>query len=87
MKNGIGHYSWASGNMYKGDYLNDERHGNGQMIWTDGSMYDGQWIRGIQHGIGKIVFPDNTFKEGHFENNVFKYAIKPEYHDEFYNPY
>jgi hypothetical protein len=45
------------------------------MIWTDGSMYDGQWIRGIQHGLGKIVLPDGTYKEGHFENNVFKYAI------------
>ena len=41
MKNGKGTYSWASGNIYKGDYFNDERHGNGQMIWTDGSMYDG----------------------------------------------
>lgn len=41
MKNGTGTYSWTSGNIYKGEYLNDERHGNGQMIWTDGSYYDG----------------------------------------------
>ena len=30
-----------SGNIYKGGYINDERHGNGQMSWTDGSYYDG----------------------------------------------
>jgi len=28
-KCGHGVYTWASGNIYKGDYLEDERHGNG----------------------------------------------------------
>lgn len=41
MKNGFGFYQWASGNIYKGDYHNDERHGEGKMIWTDDSYYDG----------------------------------------------
>ena len=76
MKNGKGVFTWASGNIYKGDYVSDERHGNGQMLWTDGSMYEGEWKRGIQHGVGRIVFPDGTFKEGYFENNVYKYPLQ-----------
>lgn len=47
MKNGKGVFTWASGNIYKGEYSEDERNGNGQMLWTDGSMYEGEWRRGI----------------------------------------
>ena len=48
------------------------------MLWTDGSMYEGEWEGGIQHGLGRMIFPDGTTKEGYFENNVFKYEIKPD---------
>lgn len=64
-------FTWPSGNLYKGQYKDDERDGHGEMRWTDGSYYIGQWVRGIQHGYGKIVFPDGTQKEGYFENNIY----------------
>ena len=31
MKNGYGVYKWASGNIYEGNYINDERSGKGIM--------------------------------------------------------
>ena len=69
-------FQWASGNIYKGEYREDERDGYGEMYWTDGSCYQGEWIRGIQHGYGKMIFPDGTKKEGYFENNVFKVQVQ-----------
>ena len=30
---------WESGNIYKGNYIDDERDGYGEMFWTDGSIY------------------------------------------------
>ena len=41
MKHGYGIFSWQSGNVYKGNYENDERNGYGEMSWTDGSVYKG----------------------------------------------
>ena len=72
MKHGHGVFTWASGNVYQGNFVEDERHLQGSMLWTDGSKYEGEWQRGIQHGLGRIIFPDGTVKEGLFENNVYK---------------
>jgi hypothetical protein len=38
---------WESGNIYKGNYVDDERDGYGEMFWTDGSFYQGEWKAGI----------------------------------------
>lgn len=75
-KNGIGTFTWESGNLYRGCYRDDERHGYGEMYWTDGSYYKGEWQNGIQHGIGRMTFPDGRVKEGVFENNVYKHPAK-----------
>ena len=72
MKHGHGVFTWASGNIYKGSFIEDERHLQGSMLWTDGSVYEGEWQRGIQHGLGRIIFPDGAVKEGLFANNVYK---------------
>ena len=40
-KHGQGVFTWESGNMYKGGYLEDEREGYGEMYWTDGTVYKG----------------------------------------------
>jgi len=71
----MGTFTWESGNMYKGCYKEDERHGYGEMYWTDGSCYKGEWQNGIQHGVGKMEFPDGRVKEGYFENNVYRKPI------------
>lgn len=71
-KNGMGMFTWESGNYYRGCYKDDERHGYGEMYWKDGSCYKGEWVRGIQNGYGKMEFPDGRLKEGLFENNTFK---------------
>ena len=64
-------FRWASGNVYDGEFKDDERHGKGIMTWTDGSQYNGDWFRGIQHGYGTITFPDGSQKEGYFDNNIY----------------
>lgn len=70
-KEGTGVFRWASGNIYDGEFKDDERHGKGIMTWTDGSQYNGDWFRGIQHGYGTITFPDGSQKEGYFDNNIY----------------
>jgi len=37
-ENGYGIFLWESGNVYKGNYKDDERDGFGEMFWTDGSI-------------------------------------------------
>lgn len=48
-------FTWQAGNVYKGNYFDDVRHGFGEMCWNDGSWYKGQWEKGIQHGEGTAL--------------------------------
>jgi len=41
MKHGHGLFKWESGNVYQGNFYEDEREGYGEMYWTDGSVYKG----------------------------------------------
>ena len=34
--NGKGHFKWADGKEYIGEYLDDKKHGEGVFIWPDG---------------------------------------------------
>jgi hypothetical protein len=29
--------------MYKGNFINDLKHGYGEMYWYDGTVYKGEW--------------------------------------------
>ena len=60
-----------SGNIYKGNYVEDERDGYGEMEFTDGTIYKGNWARGIQTGKAIMILPDGTKREGYFKNNIF----------------
>lgn len=69
-KHGYGIFTWATGNVYKGNYLDDLRSGFGEMYWTDGSYYKGEWVNGIQHGEGLIFVPGQGIKKGLFRDNT-----------------
>lgn len=39
--NGEGTFEWQDGRKYKGNYLNDKKHGYGEFEWSDGRKYKG----------------------------------------------
>lgn len=43
---GVGTFSWADNRVYKGDYVNDKKHGQGTFEWPDGRSYVGCWENG-----------------------------------------
>ena len=75
-KCGYGIFSWASGNVYKGNYEDDLRNGYGQMYWGDGSYYKGEWVKGIQHGQGTIFLPGQGVKKGIFKDNILTEVLE-----------
>ena len=43
---GKGEYKWVDGRSYRGEYVNDKKHGYGEYTWADGRRYIGQWENG-----------------------------------------
>ena len=63
-------YIHRSGNVYKGEWHCNERHGGGTMHWYDrGERYTGQWVKGVQHGQGEhmwIIQGSDNAQVGHY---------------------
>ena len=78
-RNGFGTYTWANGNKYVGDYLNDKRGGQGTFTWADGSTTTGIFEMGNYLGTKERARKAKEEKE-----KVAREAAKKIY-DKIYN--
>lgn len=60
-----------TGNMYKGEWLDDKYHGKGIECWNNNTIvYTGDFVEGKKTGFGKFEF-DGNYYEGDFEDGQF----------------
>lgn len=60
-KCGLGQTLFPDGDMYTGEYHDNQRHGVGTYYWTHhGMIYCGQWISNRRSGIGRMIFADGS---------------------------
>ena len=45
-KNGVGKYTFATGEVYKGEFKNDKLHGRGKLLKLNGEIVRGTWVEG-----------------------------------------
>jgi len=70
-KQGLGKTLFPNGDMYTGEYKNNQREGLGTYFWADqGVIYTGQWRRNLRSGIGRIVYPDGGRYYGAWFNDT-----------------
>ena len=68
--NGIAQVRWTTGGVYKGNLMNNERHGQGKMEWSDGTIYEGEWRGGLPNGHGTMIYKGGLTQVGLFEENL-----------------
>lgn len=66
-ENGNGSYRWDNGDIYAGQWVNNNRTGYGRYDWADGSYYVGYFKDGMLEGEGAYYGADGTVMEGKFE--------------------
>ena len=64
-----GFYKTASGNEYRGQFLDGLRHGNGVATFKNGGSYEGEYKHDMMHGHGKYYFACGSIFEGSYVNN------------------
>ena len=47
---GHGHYVWADGSEYDGEFHEGYMWGDGKKIWPTGRTYEGEWRKDMMHG-------------------------------------
>ena len=66
---GKGTKTWANGNKYEGDYVDDKMHGKGTYTWASDDKYVGNMANDKMHGQGTKTRPDGTIiHSGAWEN-------------------
>ena len=58
----LGTYTYENGNVYKGNWHEDQPHGEGSFTWKEGHTYVGEYRHGLKHGIG--VYTDVSGESG-----------------------
>ena len=71
--NGQGTYTWASGNKYVGEWMNDMMHGQGTYTGASGDKYVGEWQSGKRHGQGTFTYANANAptQKGLWKNGEF----------------
>jgi len=67
---GSGEQDWSTGVEYRGEFLDNMRHGQGRMLQRDGTVYEGFWEQGVACGYGCLIQPDGFKHYGLFRNNL-----------------
>ena len=60
---------YPNGDVYQGDYLNDERHGKGYYQYANGDAYEGGFIKGKLHGTGQYTVDNGDSFTGTWKND------------------
>ena len=57
---GKGTYTYANGNLYEGDFVEDKVHGKGTFTYANGNVYEGDWVEDNMHGKGTYTSADGS---------------------------
>ena len=69
-KHGRGLYFYTTGNIYFGDFYNDEKSGVCMILFDNGDIYSGGVVGGIKEGIGTFKWNDGSEYSGGFTDNI-----------------
>ena len=66
--------TYANGNIYEGQWVNDQRDGNGKMTYANGNIYEGQWKNNQRDGNGKMIWKNGEWKNDRYgdDKHIFK---------------
>jgi len=52
---GLGKYTYSNGDIYKGEWKQNQADGKGIMIYVNGETYEGEWKENKKHGKGILT--------------------------------
>merc|ERR1719329_1218350 len=84
-RNGYGRYTYSSRSHseykeFRGQWLNDMKHGHGILLSCNGSVYAGQWQCNQRHGLG-VVFENHT-PNGDIKSTMPSYRYEGQWEDD-----
>jgi len=67
---GQGTCTLTTGEVYIGQFDNDEFNGKAEMKYANGNIYDGDFVNGVKQGQGTYNYTNGNYYIGEFKNDV-----------------
>ncbi|MCB1178130.1 MAG: hypothetical protein KDK36_11165 [Leptospiraceae bacterium] len=67
--NGYGSAIFPKGDIYTGEWKNNQAEGKGQLVYKNGNIFFGEWKNGKANGIGEMIYDDKTRYVGEWLNS------------------
>ncbi|KAJ1405003.1 Phosphatidylinositol-4-phosphate 5-kinase, core [Sesbania bispinosa] len=67
---GFGSFIGVDGDMYRGSWLADRKHGFGEKRYANGDVYEGWWRCNLQDGEGRYVWKNGNEYVGEWKNGA-----------------
>ena len=61
--------TYENGEVYEGQYVDENRHGIGEYHYGDGSIYEGEWYKGKRQGFGVFTNAEGDVYEGEWDRD------------------
>lgn len=93
LRHGYGEITYANGDIYKGNWINDKQDGRGVYLWKEYGRYEGDFVDGKMQGNGKRVYQSGNVYIGQFVDGkkhgqgTMKYANGDEYNGQWDDDY
>jgi hypothetical protein len=68
IRNGIGRMTFANGDKYEGNFVNENLNGRGTMTFANGDKYEGNFVNGTSNGKGIMTYENGTRSEVNWKN-------------------
>lgn len=62
--------SYANGDVYQGEWMNDRKNGKGYYLYADGSLFKGQYNDNKRQGQGYLYDHENVITAHYYINGV-----------------
>ncbi len=74
-KQGQGVKRMSNGDVYRGEFVDDFRHGRGEYIWGGqtpwaGQRYQGEYVKDLRHGQGVFIWANGDRYQGLWQNDL-----------------
>ena len=69
--NGYGKYTYSTGQIYEGTYVNGVKQGLGKLISPNNNIYEGEFNKGLPDGEGTLTINGKKFNVI-YQNGKFK---------------
>eukprot|EP01099_Mayorella_cantabrigiensis_P006581 TRINITY_DN5532_c0_g1_i1.p1 TRINITY_DN5532_c0_g1~~TRINITY_DN5532_c0_g1_i1.p1 ORF type:complete len:185 (+),score=31.36 TRINITY_DN5532_c0_g1_i1:25-555(+) len=61
---------YSTGDVYTGNFIQNERNGPGLMLYANGDEYRGQWLNNMFDGDGELLLSSGIYYRGDFRKHT-----------------